>query len=37
MDDYAGAAAAFAEAELAAPDVPDYRVRRRLAESRAAA
>ena len=37
MDDFAGAAAAFAEAELAAPDAPDYRVRRRLAESRAAA
>jgi tetratricopeptide (TPR) repeat protein len=37
MDDYAGAAAAFSEAELAAPDVPDYKVRRRLAESRAAA
>jgi glycosyltransferase involved in cell wall biosynthesis len=36
MGDYAGAATAFTEAELAAPDVPDYRVRRRLAESRAA-
>jgi glycosyltransferase involved in cell wall biosynthesis len=35
--DYAAAAAAFAEAELAAPSVPDYRVRRRLAESRARA
>ena len=37
MGDYARAAAAFAEAELAAPDVPDYRVRRRLAESRSVA
>ena len=37
MGDYPRAAAAFAEAELAAPEVPDYRVRRRLAESRAAA
>jgi tetratricopeptide (TPR) repeat protein len=37
MGDYGRAAAAFAQAELAAPDVPDYRVRRRLAESRAAA
>jgi glycosyltransferase involved in cell wall biosynthesis len=37
MGDDGRAAAAFAEAELAAPDIPDYGVRRRLAEARAAA
>ncbi len=37
LSDWAGAAAAFALAEEAAPHVPDYTVRRRLAEARAAA
>jgi tetratricopeptide (TPR) repeat protein len=37
LGDWQAAAAAFARAEQAAPAVPDYAVRRRLAEARAAA
>lgn len=35
LADWAAAADAFAQAERAAPDVPDYAVRRRLAQARA--
>ncbi|HEY1777466.1 MAG TPA: glycosyltransferase family 2 protein [Solirubrobacteraceae bacterium] len=37
LGDFAGAAEAFAAAEAAAPGVPDYGVRRRLAQARVAA
>jgi glycosyltransferase involved in cell wall biosynthesis len=36
LEDWAGAADAFARAQAAAPQVPDYAVRRRLAAARAA-
>ena len=37
LGEWSDAARAFARAEDAAPGVPDYRVRRRLAEARAGA